>query len=94
VLYWLMLKKFLFWLDHKKAKQEKHDIESRIYCDFGTENDYPRGKNVYFECLHCGNVIASLPGRAVSCKCRNVVIDDAGHPIIQNRNGVKVFIMK
>lgn len=38
-------------------------------------SDVPKGKDIYYKCLKCGDVIFSRSKVNVSCKCRNMFID-------------------
>jgi hypothetical protein len=39
----------------------------------------PTGRNVFYLCLRCRNIVPSLPPVPSSCECRNVSVDpDAG----------------
>ena len=47
----------------------------RKYQAIEPDKGYPAGKNLYYECLVCGDVIPSIPDDDTSCKCRNIMID-------------------
>jgi hypothetical protein len=49
--------------------------EKREYRTFDHTKGYPKEKNCFYECLKCGDVIPAEPDDAVSCKCRNIGID-------------------
>src|ERR1035438_110204 len=51
------LEKLTSWLARRSAKKEKQERESRIYQNFDHAKDYPTGKDIYFECVTCGNII-------------------------------------
>ncbi len=38
-------------------------------------NEAPKGRDIYYKCLRCGDVIPSQPDDNVGCKCGNVFID-------------------
>lgn len=44
-----------------------------IYFDF--EKGYPVGKNLFYHCRSCGEIIPSQPADSLGCKCRNIFID-------------------
>lgn len=66
--------------------------KKRIYQTFDSQKGYPAGKNLYYECAKCGDVIPSLPTDSISCKCRNIHIDvDYGRVSIKDHKFMKVF---
>lgn len=50
-------------------------MSSRDYVNFDSKKGYPVGADLYYECLLCGDVLASKPADDCSCKCRNIMID-------------------
>jgi len=70
------------------AKIEK----KRTYQSFDPQKGYPAGKDLYYECTKCGDVISSLPADSISCKCRNIHIDvDYGRVAIKDHRLAKLF---
>jgi len=62
------------------------------YMSIDFSEGYPVGKNIYYECSECNEVIPSTPIDSLSCKCGNVSIDvDAGRISINDDNQVKIF---
>lgn len=51
------------------------DPKDRQYLTLDLSKGYPAGKDLYYECLKCGDVIPSLPDDDISCKCRNIMVD-------------------
>lgn len=43
--------------------------------NYDHKSDIPKEHDIYYRCLFCESIIASLPDGFVRCKCRNVVID-------------------
>jgi hypothetical protein len=35
----------------------------------------PRDKNIFYQCLKCGEMVPSTPKESMGCKCGNVFID-------------------
>lgn len=53
--------------------------------EFSDETPIPRGRDVLYECLRCGDIIPSLPPDNLGCKCDNVFIDiDAFRILIED----------
>jgi hypothetical protein len=48
---------------------------TREYIAIAPGQLYPFAKDIYYECLICGDVIPSTPDDSLSCKCDNVIID-------------------
>jgi hypothetical protein len=42
-------------------------------------SEAPRGKDIFYKCLKCGESVSSQPRESVECKCGNVVIDVGYH---------------
>lgn len=36
------------------------------------------GKDVFYKCLTCGDIVDSLPFNAAACRCQNIMIDTDG----------------
>ena len=65
---------------------------SRQYLTFNPAVGYPAAKDLFYECLSCGDVIPSLPDDSTQCKCKNIMIDiDYGRIKIQNPALIKLF---
>jgi hypothetical protein len=66
--------------------------KKRTYHSFDPQKGYPAGKNLYYECTKCDDVIPSLPADSISCTCRNICIDvDYGRIAIKDHKFAKVF---
>jgi hypothetical protein len=89
--YWLVLKGLGSHFHQRGAEKEKRELANRAYHQFDAAKGYPVAKNLYYECSVCGNVIPSMPGKQVSCKCQNVAVDASGHPTVHNHEKVKLF---
>jgi len=64
----------------------------RKYQTIEPDKGYPAGKNLYYECLVCGDVIPSRPDDDLSCKCRNIMIDVGyGRLKIQDHTKARLF---
>ncbi len=61
------------------AEKERRELANRMYHQFDAAKGYPAAKNLYYECAVCGNVVPSMPGKQVSCKCQNVAVDASYH---------------
>ena len=70
--YWLALKKLGSHLCQRNVKRE---LEDRTYQPLDVVKDYLVAKNLYYECLVCGNVVPSMPRKNLACKCRNILVD-------------------
>jgi hypothetical protein len=53
----------------------KLEPKNRQYLTFDPSKGYPANKDLYYECLKCGDVIPSIPKTETDCKCRNIMID-------------------
>ncbi len=89
--YWLVLKKLAPHIGQRRAENEKREVAQRAYQQFDPTKDYPAAKNFYYECPICGNVVPSMRDKTVSCKCRNLTVDNAGHVAVENPGKIKVF---
>jgi len=38
-------------------------------------NEAPKGKNIYYKCMICGETIPSQPRDNIGCECGNIFID-------------------
>jgi hypothetical protein len=38
-------------------------------------SEAPKGKDIYYKCMSCGDIIPSQPKDNVGCKCGNIFID-------------------
>jgi hypothetical protein len=66
--------------------------KDRTYYSFNPQSGYPAGKDLYYECLRCGDVIHSLPIESMMCSCRNIAIDiEYGRVSIKDHSMVKTF---
>ena len=51
-----------------------------------------KGKDIYYKCTLCGDIIPSIPGDNVGCKCGNIFIDiDYFRLAIDDYNHFKVL---
>ena len=67
----------------------------RVYFTFDSENGYPGGTDIFYECVKCGDVIPSTPASSAHCACRNVMIDaDYGRISIGDQVYVKAFSVR
>jgi hypothetical protein len=68
------------------------DFPNRQYFSFDPALGYPAGDAVYYECIKCGAVIASLPEDSITCKCYNIMIDVGyGRIVVRDFNYLRVF---
>lgn len=64
----------------------------KIYQDYNPSSGYPAGRELFYECLRCGENIPSLPSDSTHCRCRNIMIDvDYGRIKIQDHTHAKLF---
>ena len=52
--------------------KEKFDVYKRYFMRF---RKIPRGKNLYYRCSKCNDMVPSVPGESCGCRCGNVFID-------------------
>ena len=79
-------------LERRKNEREKSEKMRRIYKSFDTENHPPTGKNLFYECLVCENVIPSLQKGKTTCACKNILIEsNSNRVVIRNKSKVKLF---
>jgi hypothetical protein len=65
---------------------------NKRYLNFDEGIGYPKGKNIYYECGICGDVIISIPEESTQCSCRNVHIDiDYGRVSVREPDKFRVF---
>ena len=67
---------------------------ARIYIPAVLGEGYPAGRDVRYECLRCGGVVASMPtyDEPWTCSCRNVRVDaDAGRVSVDRHEQLRVF---
>lgn len=53
-----------------------------VRADVRDEADAPRGRELYYRCGICGEVIPSQPDDNVGCKCGNIFIDIDYHRLV------------
>ncbi len=64
----------------------------KVYVSYDPSKGYPGGRNLYYECLICGDSISSLPKGNVECRCGNIVIDvDSDQLHMRNSNMVRAY---
>ncbi len=52
----------------------------------------PKGENIWYKCLNCGEMIPSVPEDNLGCKCGNVFIDkDCWRLIVSDFRKLKVL---
>ena len=91
-LYWLSLKKIVSFGGRKSAQREARERQRRAYQDFdASSKDCPIGKDVFYECVVCTNVIPSISKKGATCKCGNLRTDLSGHPMIRERDKIRIF---
>jgi hypothetical protein len=67
-------------------------MTKRIYQGFDPQKGYPFGKDLFYECLLCGDILPSEPADDTACKCRNIMIDVGyGRISIRYHGKVKLF---
>ncbi len=53
---------------------------------------YPRGKNIYYECIRCNACIKSLPDVFADCECGNISLDvPMARLTILNKSHFRIF---
>ncbi|EEF61347.1 hypothetical protein Cflav_PD4368 [Pedosphaera parvula Ellin514] len=87
----LTLGKLASWLDQRKWRKEKWERENRKYREFDAAKTYVGEKNLYYQCLTCGNAIPTMPKKDVTCKCGNITVDASGRLTVQNQEKIKLF---
>jgi hypothetical protein len=61
-------------------------------CPIYPSRGYPTGRDMFYECLRCGDILPSAPSDNVQCKCRNIMIDvDYGRIVVQAQQQFKIF---
>ena len=67
-------------------------LEKKSYVQFDPLTGYPAGRNIYYECLRCGDVVPSLPTDSTACTCKDIAIDvDYGRVSVKDHGKMKVF---
>jgi len=62
------------------------------YLQFDPSDGYPVAWNIFYECLKCGNVVASRPIDSLSCTCRNINVNiKTGQILIKDEASLRVF---
>lgn len=85
-------KRAVSWLEKVKTAKEKAERERRQYQAFDSTKQYPASKDLFYECLVCGNTIPSLPKKTTTCKCHNITVHaDSGGVEIRVGAKVKLF---
>jgi hypothetical protein len=70
----------------------EHNKKHYIPFDITSAKGYPSGKDLFYECANCGDVLPSWPKDCMSCSCKNIFIDiHAGRLVIENHNFFKIF---
>ena len=70
----------------------KEEYKNRRYQSFNSQHGYPAGKNLFYECTKCGDVIPSMPDDSITCSCGNIRIDiDYGRVAVSDEICMKVF---
>lgn len=54
------------------TKNSNYDI---IKDGLADTSEAPRGKDVFYRCARCGEIIPSVPRDNIGCSCGNVFID-------------------
>jgi hypothetical protein len=92
VAYRWTLKLLVSSLQQRRTRKEKHKRVNREYRRFDPAESHPVEKNLFYECLACGNTVHSMSKKGSSCKCQNVMIDaDSGRIKIRDNAKVKLF---
>ncbi len=64
----------------------------KIYVSYDPSKGYPAGRNLYYECLVCGDSIPSLPADNMGCRYGNVFIDiDYGRLVVRNDDMLRAY---
>lgn len=62
------------------------------YHKWTPEAGYPSAPNLFYECMRCGESVASRPPDSTHCKCRNIMIDiDYGRLKVQDSTQVRLY---
>jgi len=76
------------WTNQRTASE----FPSRRYRSFDAARGYPAATNVFYECLRCGGVVASVQSKNAHCACRNITLDaEYGRLSIHDSGLVKLF---
>lgn len=68
-------------------------MSERQYIAWDSTKGYPSREHVFFECLCCGAVWSSLPGKARSCRCDNMIMD-TGRFCVKDDKLLGVFVSR
>jgi ribosomal protein S27E len=53
---------------------------------------YPKGKNIYYRCLICEDIIFSSPDHFDTCSCQNITIDTTcGRMSVDEKHKIEVL---
>jgi hypothetical protein len=67
----------------------------RRYLPFDSKSGYSGGPGVFYECIRCAEVLASLPPDSIMCSCRNIRIDvDYGRLAVSDETYLRVFVVE
>lgn len=69
-------------------------MSTKKYIEFepNQAKGYPAGKNVFYECLICGEFVESKPQYFAECKCQNITVDTSGGRLsITDHEKFKIF---
>ena len=66
---------------------------NKKYLEVDLKKGYVAGKNIFYECESCGDVLPSLPESEVAeCRCKNILIDISSARIgARDESKVKIF---
>ena len=53
-----------------------------VAAGYRDTSEVPRGRDLYYRCRSCGEVIPSTPRDSASCTCRAVLIDTDAHRLV------------
>ena len=68
----------------------------KIYAKVDFKKGYPVGRDLFYECEICGDVLPALPSDEFArCKCKNITIDISSARIgAKDESKVRVFELK
>jgi len=62
------------------------------YVVFDPDQGFPKGENLFYECMSCHIEIPSIPKENLCCKCFNVFYDvDEGKFTVQDTSQIALF---
>jgi hypothetical protein len=62
---------------------------------FNPREGYPAKLGHFYECMRCGDVVASVPKETGGCKCDNIFIDvEAERMAVRDVTQLKLFSVK